>query len=131
MDGQRKERLVLNALITFADACTLPSLTPSCPFYELENDLPSCQEQCRQLASEMGSEDRPVVQQRIGGLVMKGRQIPKFVVGGMNDFDAGREFMAQRHLDPDSQSVTSLLIGLESHFIRAVLGSQTSINLTM
>ncbi|MGO1229508.1 hypothetical protein [Glutamicibacter arilaitensis] len=49
----------------------------------------------------------------------------------MNDFDAGREFMAQRHLDPDSQSVTSLLIGLESHFIRAVLGSQTSINLTI
>lgn len=126
LDNSQTEQLALNAIVAFADACTLPNLTPSCPFYVEENGIPSCKEQCRQVAYDMGAKVRPVVEHRIGGLVMKGRELPGDVVGGINDFDAGREFMAQRHLPPSGQTLTSLLVGLESHFIRAVLGSGSS-----
>lgn len=122
----RRDALIASAVLAFADSCTLPKLTPSCPFYEMVDGSPSCGEQCRNISVELGAPSRPIVSHQIGGLVMQGREIPAEIASGVYEFDAGRDFMAQRHLPWAEQSIASILVGLEGHFLRALMGNAES-----
>lgn len=112
-----KSRLIAEAVVTYADACTLPGLTPSCPFYRLDDGAPACSEECRMLAAQLGAEGRDEREARIGGLVMRGRAIPLRVVGGMRDYDATRSYIIDKDKPPREQSTPSLLLSLTSAVI--------------
>lgn len=107
-------RLFLEALVSYADACTLPSLTPSCPFYRVTQDGPTCGEECRGLAEREGVAVRPLHTSRIEGLLLKGRALPLASAGGVEVFDAGKTYLSEVSLQIGSRSTTSLLLGLAS-----------------
>jgi len=69
--------LLLDALVTYSDSCTLPNLTPSCPYFVQSEAGPTCREQCRDLMAQSGAADRRVRDVRIGGLVLHGRGMPQ------------------------------------------------------
>jgi hypothetical protein len=105
--------IFLDALVTYADACTRPQLTPSCPFYRLAEDGPTCAEECRGIAEKSGVRSRPIGVALVeGGLVLTGRQLPTTAASGLPDFDAQRTYIQERALAHREQSTTSLLIGL-------------------
>jgi tetratricopeptide (TPR) repeat protein len=114
--------LLLDALVSYADACTLPQLTPSCPFYEMTPDGPRCREECRDLAERLGGPARPVTKLAIGGLVMKGRLLPLSAAAGYEPYDAGQRFVAERTLEPSAQSTASLLLGLRAALRTPIVG---------
>jgi hypothetical protein len=50
---EARERLVLEALVAYSDACTLPLLTPNCPFYLIdEQGHPTCGTECGRCPSQ-------------------------------------------------------------------------------
>lgn len=108
--------------MAYSDSCTRPSLTPGCPFYKETEDGPTCGEQCRQIAEEMGFTQRPVVTENIGGLMMTGRVLPREVVAGVEDFDARRHFLSDRHQPSRKQTASTLLLRLRTACTNAVLG---------
>ncbi|MFE4833733.1 hypothetical protein ACFRAU_03520 [Arthrobacter sp. NPDC056691] len=122
VDSELRERLLLNALVAYGDSCTRPSLTPNCPFYRATEDGPTCGEQCRQIAEELGFTQRPVVTENIGGLRMTGRVLPREVVAGVEDFDARRHFLSDRHQHAGKQAASTLLLRLRTACTNAVLG---------
>lgn len=107
-----ESRLIAEALVTYADSCTLPKLTPGCPYYRLDGGSPTCAEECRSLAHRFGAEGREEHTTQIGGLVMHGRAIPIRAAGGMRDYDATREYITDREKEPRNQSTASLLLSL-------------------
>lgn len=109
-----ERRILLDALVSYADACTLPKLTPSCPYYRLAGDAPTCQEQCRSLSVKYGGPDRPVAEATVGGLVLVGRQLPLGVASGGDGYDAGQRFIVERNLPLSEQSTGTLLLGLRA-----------------
>jgi hypothetical protein len=117
-DGDhRQKHIVLDALVSYSDACTLPNLTPSCPYYEDIDGVPSCNEECRSLLAEWGGPVRPVETHREGGLVLTGRAIPRSAASGMTSFDATERYLRDRGLPLPQQSTGSLLLGLEAAMI--------------
>jgi hypothetical protein len=74
--------LLLDALVTYSDSCTLPNLTPSCPYFVQTDAGPTCGEQCRDLIAESGAADRGLRDVRIRGLVLHGRGMPRSVASG-------------------------------------------------
>lgn len=119
--SEDEKRIFLDALVTYSDACTLPELTPSCPFYEPGPRGPSCGEQCRAIAESHGVQSRTVGEFTVGGLVLTGRVLPVQSVAGVDLFDAAQKFISDHHLDPKLQSTTSLLIGLRSALMQPLL----------
>lgn len=105
-------RLVAEAVVTYADSCTLPKLTPGCPYYRLEGSSPTCSEECRSLAHRLGADGRDEHKTQIGGLILHGRAIPIRAAGGMRDYDATREYIKDRDKAPRDQSTASLLLSL-------------------
>jgi hypothetical protein len=109
------EQLLLNALVTYGDACAQPGLTPSCPYYRKDSaGVPYCEEQCRTLLDDFGVRSRPVRHVQIGGLVMSGRQLPLTAAGGVAAFDAQQLYLTDRQKLPANQSTSSLLMGLRA-----------------
>lgn len=47
-----ERQILIAALATFSANCELPTLTPTCPFYELTRQGPACGEQCRDLLAD-------------------------------------------------------------------------------
>lgn len=113
-DDPREARILLDALVSYGDSCTLPDLTPSCPYYENLDGVPSCDEQCRVLLARWGGNPRPIESHSQGGLVLTGRAIPRVAASGHNPFDAGERYLRDRGLPLAEQSTGSLLLGLES-----------------
>jgi hypothetical protein len=107
-------RLLLDALLTYSDSCTLPNLTPSCPYFVQSEAGPTCQEQCRDLIAESGAADRRVRDVQIGGLVLRGRGMPLSVASGPMDYDATKGFLTERRKPPNEQGTGSLLLGLKA-----------------
>lgn len=116
--GEDEKQIFLEALVTYADACTLPELTPSCPFYRVGSSGPSCGEQCRSIAESHGVQSRSVGHFTVGGLVLTGRALPIQSVAGIDLFDATQRFISDHQLDLGLQSTTSLLIGLRRALVR-------------
>lgn len=117
-----RELFLHSAAVAFADGCTLPLLTPTCPFYEVIEDRPFCDEQCRAVAEEMRPSGRPIATHAVGGLLLTGREIPIQTVVGLEPFDASGLYMKQRHLDLWQQSTSALLLGLRNAMVAALLG---------
>lgn len=106
--------LLLDALVTYSDSCTLPNLTPSCPYFVQSEAGPTCREQCRDLIAQSGAADRRVRDVRIGGLVLHGRGMPQSVVSGSVAYDATKRFLTERRKSPSGQGTGSLLLGLKA-----------------
>ncbi|MET4079662.1 hypothetical protein [Janibacter sp. UYMM211] len=113
-NDRRQEHIVLDALVSYSDACTLPHLTPSCPYYAVVDSVPTCEEQCRRLIAEWGGGERPVESHRQGSLVLTGRAIPRASASGVTAFDAAERYLRDRALPLTQQSTGSLLLGLEA-----------------
>lgn len=118
----QSERFIGHAIIAFADSCTRPKLTASCPFYRVEGGTPTCDEECRAIAEQLGYRDRPVESHDFGGLRLTGRAIPLAATAGYQVFDANRTYLQDRHLEPSEQSTTTLLLGVQARITAAVLG---------
>ena len=114
MDEELERRIMLDALVSYADACTLPTLTPTCPFYVVVDGRPTCGEQCRDVAPARGAEPRRVRFKDLGGLVLMGRELPVRSVAGPDDFDAAEIRLRSEHEEPFQQPTTSLIVGLRS-----------------
>ncbi|WP_148061725.1 tetratricopeptide repeat protein [Curtobacterium sp. JUb34] len=111
-DTNSESQILLDALVSYADACTLPTLTPTCPFYEERDGKPTCDEQCRDIAQARGAEPRRIRAKNLGGLVMLGREIPVRSIAGREDFDAAELRLRHEHDEPYQQPTASLLVGL-------------------
>lgn len=111
LSGEER-RIFLDALVTYADACTLPQLTPSCPYFMTTADGPTCLEQCRGVAERCGASVRPIGSATFDGLVLTGRAIPISSARGIQEFDARQRYVAERQLRLQDQSTASLLLGL-------------------
>jgi len=107
-----EQRIFLDALVTYADACTMPRLTPSCPYYREDDDGPTCREECRGISERYGVDTRPVRTARLGGLALTGRALPLAAAAGSNVFDAQQRYISERQLPLPEQSTTSLLLGM-------------------
>lgn len=110
-------RLIAEAVVTYADSCTLPMLSPGCPYYRFEDGAPTCAEECRALAERLGVEGRGRHTAQVGGLVMHGRAIPLRVAGGTRDYDATRAYITDRDKQPREQSTASLLRSLTNALV--------------
>jgi hypothetical protein len=55
-----EEKLITHALLSYADACTSPTLTPNCPYYRQTDSGPTCEEECRPISVRHGAPERPV-----------------------------------------------------------------------
>jgi tetratricopeptide (TPR) repeat protein len=108
-----EHQIILHALVSYADACTLPTLTPTCPFYAVVDDRPTCGEQCRDVAEAHGAEPRKIRAKQVGGLVLMGRELPVRSVAGADSFDAAELRLRHESDEPALQPTTSLLKGLE------------------
>jgi hypothetical protein len=126
-----QERIFLDALASYADSCVQPALTPSCPYYRNELGTPSCGEECRGILESRGVADRPVQSVVIGGLSMTGRSMPRFVVAGADEFDAGRLFLRDSDLPVREQSTAALMIGLRAEMSNNVLASSRNTQLAL
>ena len=124
--SSREWSLLIDALVSYADACTMPQLTPTCPFYERSPDGPRCQEQCRGLSERLGGPERPIKKVAVGGLVMRGRLLPLSAAAGYQPYDARQRFVEERTLDPRGQSTASLLLGLRAALLTPILGETSS-----
>lgn len=124
MDAE--SRLVAEAVVTYADSCTLPKLTPGCPFYRTENGSPTCDEECRKFAKKLGVHSHGEHRTQLGGMVMHGRAIPIRSAGGMRDFDATQQYLSDRDKEPRDQSTASLLLSLNYALVTSALTGTTS-----
>jgi hypothetical protein len=115
--GEQEDQLLLAALVAFSDACTIPKLTPSCPYYRRVNDRPTCGEECRTLLTSMGVDRsaRDVVV--VDGLLMHGTPIPIEVAAGYRPYDATRHLLEEQGLAIAQQSTGTLLLRLRGHAV--------------
>ncbi|MFJ4295788.1 tetratricopeptide repeat protein [Curtobacterium sp. NPDC089689] len=111
-DKDKEQRILLDALISYSDSCTLPNLTPSCPFFSIQDGRPSCGEECRDIAQARGAAPRRVRAKNVGGLVLLGRELPGRVLAGEQSFDAAEIRLQHKGLELFAQPTTSLLLGL-------------------
>ena len=110
-----REQLIGRALAAYSDSCTLPLLTPSCPFYRLAGDGCTCNEECRALLVDYG-EDRPTESVAVlDGLVMTGVVRPLEVASGLTPFDATEIFMRELREPIPNASTTTLLLRASKH----------------
>jgi hypothetical protein len=123
-DDSFEELIFLDALASYADSCTQPALTPTCPYYRLVDGRPVCGEECYGVLARHGVTNRPVQSSRVGGLVMTGRAIPLSAARGNDDFDATQLFLQDRHKPVDERSTAALLIGLRAEVSRNVFSSR-------
>jgi len=114
LPGGNDGRILLDALVTYGDACTRPRLTPSCPYYRVGDEGPTCGEECRDLISRYGVPDRAVRQVAVGGLVLRGRALPLRSAAGADDYDARQRFLQERHLPLLRQGTGTLLLTLRA-----------------
>jgi hypothetical protein len=117
-----RDQLIVEALVSYADSCVLPNLTPSCPYYRLATDGAHCDEECRVLIEQRGGAIRPIASMMVGGLIMEGRAIPRSIVAGVDVFDARKDFLEERGKLPSEQCAGTLLLGLEAALGIAAIG---------
>jgi hypothetical protein len=115
-----EQRILLDALVSYADACTLPALTPTCPFFRIEGGRPTCGEECRDIAQARGAEPRRIRSRAVGGLVLHGRELPERSVAGHDTFDAAEVRLRHEHDEVAMQPTTSLLAGLRDIISKSI-----------
>lgn len=102
--------LMAQALTAYSDACTIPRLTPGCPYYRLGDTGPTCAEECRTVLARMGVR-RPIESLTVlDGLVMTGVTRPIQVASATTPFDATEILLAELHEPVGTSSTTTLLL---------------------
>jgi len=114
-DDDRIERLRLQALVSFSDACTIPRLTPACPYYRVDAGIPRCDEECRSVLSGLGVDRAARDVAVLGGLVMHGTPLPIEVAAGYTPFDATRQLLLEQGETIGQRSTGTLFLQLRSH----------------
>ncbi|MEB4208757.1 hypothetical protein [Mycobacterium sp. 94-17] len=115
----RKEQLLYRALADFSDACDVPNLTPSCPFYQLQPDgSPICGEECKDILSDDLSHAVQPNTLTLGGdlAAIQGPRRPRprrVPAVGRIAFDARQFYLTERDRDVNSWGMTSLIKGLQ------------------
>ncbi|KQV71301.1 hypothetical protein ASC64_04455 [Nocardioides sp. Root122] len=121
---EAQRRLVLEALVAYSDACTLPLLTPNCPFYLVDDQgHPTCGTECVAAVQAGGGTGRSIRDVAVGGLVLTGRTVPQDAAGSADPFDAMRDYIDQRSLRPVDQSTGTLLLRLGAAMNRGPMPS--------
>lgn len=124
-----EKRLVAEALLSYADSCTMPLLTPSCPYYRAGPDGADCGEECRDVVNRHGGVARPERSASVGALIMHGRELPIQVAGGTKDFDSAKSYLEDREKETRSQSTASLLLSLSAIVLEhAITGYATRLS---
>lgn len=115
--SEQEEQLLLSALVAFSDSCTIPKLTPACPYYRCVDDRPTCGEECRTLLTSMGVDRSAQDFVVAGGLLMRGTAMPIEVARGYQPYDATRHLLEEQDLPISQQSTGTLLLQLRSHAV--------------
>jgi hypothetical protein len=123
---EAQRRLILEALVAYSDACTLPLLTPNCPFYSVDDQgHPTCGTECVAAVQAGGGTGRSIREVTLGGLVLTGRTVPQDAAGSADPFDAMRDYIDQRNLRPVDQSTGTLLLRLGAAMNRGPTPSES------
>lgn len=110
-----RDGLIARALTAYSDACTIPTLTPSCPYYRDEPQGPTCTEECRETLLELGV-SRPTTSVKVlGGLIMTGVSRPLEIASGASLFDATESMRRDLDSPTSGASTTALLLRLLEH----------------
>lgn len=110
-----RDELVTRALTAYSDACTIPTLTPSCPYFREGPTGPTCGEECRETLREHGV-SRPTTSVNVlGGLVMTGVSRPIEIASGTSLFDATEAMLHDLNTPVGGASTTALLLRLRRH----------------
>lgn len=116
--GPKKE-IFIKALRDFSNACDMPELTPSCPFFEITKDGASCGEQCMDILSEFDDErSHPNVVDFGEGYRLIGRQVKRPRRGPKTTprpFDVHQITAEDADRPLESKRITSLLHDLISN----------------
>lgn len=104
--------LMAQALAAYSDACTIPSLTPGCPYYRLDETGPTCAEECRGILEQMGVQRPTTTLTVLDGLVMTGVSRPIEVASATTPFDATKILLSELHEPVATASTTTLLLRL-------------------
>jgi len=114
-----RERLLYRALADFSDACDVPALTPSCPFYQQMGDgTPVCGEECKDiLGDELSHAATPSSSVTLAGefAVVRGIRRPRprrGRTGAQLPFDARQIYLTERDRDISGWGMTALINGL-------------------
>lgn len=105
----RTQQLLMGALASFS-ACTLPLLTPGCPFYR-EEPFAVCGEECRSVLTAAGY-SREVRTIQIEGLRLTGRAVPVAAVGPVSVWDPVKSLLEERGRALREQSTSTVLLRL-------------------
>jgi hypothetical protein len=117
----RKDQLLYRALADFSDACDIPDLTPTCPFYQLQaDDSPICGEECKDILSDDLSPSAMPQALTLGGdlVALRGRR-PRPRRGPPEDlaaFDARQIYLSERDREVSTWGLTSLVNGLKHQY---------------
>lgn len=110
-----REGLIARALTAYSDACTIPTLTPSCPYFREGPNGPTCWEECRDALREHGA-SRPTTSVNVlGGLIMTGVSRPIEIASGTSVFDATEAMLRDLDSPVGGASTTALLLRLRRH----------------
>ncbi len=117
----KKSRLLHRALLEFSDACDIPELTPSCPFYQLLPDgSPVCAEECKDiLEGELLSSEQHDVLSLGGEFAARPKRrlrSRRQHVDHQVAFDARQIYLTERARDVSAWSMTSLINGLKIQY---------------
>lgn len=110
-----EDELISRALTAYSDSCTIPTLTPSCPYYRVGPQGPTCGEECRQALRERGVARPTTSVTVLGGLVMTGVSRPIEIASGASLFDATEAMLRDLESPVASANTSSLLLRLRRY----------------
>lgn len=121
-----RDGLITRALTAYSDACTIPTLTPYCPYFREGPQGPTCAEECRDTLLELGV-SRPTTSVNVlGGLVMTGVSRPIEIASGASLFDATEAMLRDLDSPVAGASTTALLLRLRTHAATPPIARTTS-----
>lgn len=118
MLGEQRDALVAQAVAAFSDACTIPVLTPSCPFYRLDQSFgATCGEECREFLESTNFGRPTQTIDVLPGLRMTGAARPIAAATGHSSFDATEIMLTEMNVPNHAASTTTLFLRLRREAI--------------
>lgn len=120
IDDRLRDKLLYRALAEFSDACDIPDLTPSCPFYQISGQgSPICAEECKDILgddlSHAASADTLSLGNDLAAVrahVPRPRREPS---DGAMVFDARQVYLVERAKSVSNWSMTALVYAVGCH----------------
>lgn len=115
--GGPDDQLLISALAAFSDGCTIPKLTPTCPYYRWVDGRATCSEECRALLTSMGVDRQAREMLVLDGLRMIGTPVPMEVATGYQPYDATRQLLEEQGHPVALRATSTLLLQFRSHAV--------------